>query len=108
MTGVPIVGLPGVKVKVRPGARVVIDFARGEPDAPRATFFEPDSLAELTITADTTVRLDAPHTELCAGASRGIAREGDMLLLTGWTVGPPPVPVTAIARIEAGSSEVFA
>lgn len=106
MTGVPIVGLPGVEVKVREGARVIVNFARGEPDAPRATLFDPTSLAELKVTADAKVTLDAPAVYIGKSAGRGIMRVGDFFTFTVATSAAGPF--TGVAQAASGSNEAFA
>jgi hypothetical protein len=93
MTHVPIrYGAPGVRANVRPGSRVLIEFAGGQRTSPIATVWEAASVSRVTIAADT-IRL--------ADGDRPIAREGDpvVVILTSATLaalaaGAPSAPVT--------------
>jgi len=68
MTGVPIrYGVPGVSAKVATGARVLIEFAGGDPQTPIATVWESAAVTELTVSA-TSIRLNG---------DRPVTREGD-------------------------------
>ena len=71
-SAVPIRGLPGVAVKVAPGARALLEFANGSPKAPIATLFEAHSLLEVVVTADVKVSISAPLVVL-AGTSGSVA-----------------------------------
>lgn len=52
--GVPIRhGLPGVRVKVPTGARVLLTYEGGDPRAPVATLWDAPSVAELTVNGGT-------------------------------------------------------
>lgn len=73
---VPVKGLPGVAVKVAPGARCHVSFSDGDETRPYAELFDPSSLTEITVTAATKVTVDAPLVEL-AGGGGAIARSGD-------------------------------
>lgn len=91
MTGVPIrYGIPGVTVKVKPAARVLMGFDGFDPSRPYAALWSPDSLLELTIDAATKVTVSAPIVDVSAttatidatsvtiaGGVQGIARIGD-------------------------------
>lgn len=104
LSRVPIrYGIPGVAAKVRSGARVLVEFASGDPEKPIATVWESASLTEVTITADS-VRL--------ADGDMPLARKGDLVavampLLIGSTkyapIGTDPT-VTAFGTIVSGSS----
>lgn len=72
LSAVPMRGLPGVVAKVKPGARVLVGFENGSPDAPVALLAESSGLLQLTITADVKVTVSAPLVEL-GGASPGDA-----------------------------------
>lgn len=80
LTGVPIrYGIPGVRAKVLPGARVSVAFDAGDPGEPFATVWESGTLTELTITvgAGGIVNLGGP-------GGLAVALQGD-------TAGPWPV-----------------
>ena len=65
MTGVPIrYGVPGVSARVSAGARVLIEFAGGDPQQPIATVWESASVTELRLAGD-----------------RPIIREGDPVVV---------------------------
>ncbi len=58
---VPILhGIPGVTVKVKRGARVLLGFAQGDVKKPFVSLWEPGSLEALTIEAETKVIVLAP------------------------------------------------
>lgn len=103
-SAVPIRGLPGVTVKVAPGARVLLEFANGSPKAPIATLFEPHSLLEVTVTADVKVSVSAPMVVLADGV-QDVARVGDAVTFTA-TAGP--YPVVGTANIASGNPKVKA
>lgn len=89
---VPIrVGVPGLTVKVVPGARVLLGFEGGDPSQPYAALWSADSLQELTITASVKVTIEAPDVSVSAttasvdaqsvtiaGGVMGAARVGDV------------------------------
>lgn len=72
MVGIPIrYGVPGVQAKVKPGARVMVEFASGDPRHPMATIWESAAVSELTITAD----------KVLLGGSRPLVRQGDPVMV---------------------------
>ena len=75
---VPIVGLPGVSVKVTPSARCIVTFVDGDPMKARAELFDPTSLDTITINAATKIIANAPDVELGAGAAP-VVRVGDTI-----------------------------
>ncbi len=91
MTGVPIrIGVPGLAVKVAPGAEVLMGFDGYRPDKPYAALWGAQGLKELVITASVKVTVDAPTVEITAttatvdaqsvtiaGGVQGAARMGD-------------------------------
>lgn len=81
-TEVRVRGLPGVEVKVRPGATVLLAFDDGDRTRPYASLFDPSSLLELKVTAATKVTVDAPSVELC-DALGAVLREGDVVSIPG-------------------------
>jgi hypothetical protein len=61
LSRVPLrLGLPGVSVKVKAQARVLLGFEGGDPQRPVATLWEADGLDEITITAQTKAIVNAP------------------------------------------------
>lgn len=90
LTGVPIrYGVPGVSAKVAAGARVMIEFAGGDPRQPMATIWESAAVTEITITA----------TKVKLGGDRPIARRGDPV-----TVMLSPATVATLAKPGASTS----
>jgi len=102
-TSVPIRGLPGVTVRVKAGALVLLEFEHGDRARPIATLFGAEGLDELRVTAATRVVVDAPLVDLTPTASRGVAAEGDLLTVTGTG---PLGPFTGTAQIATGSARV--
>jgi hypothetical protein len=94
-------GLPGVEVKVKTGARVMIGFDGGDPQRPYAMLFETSAhLLELVITAETKVTVKAPLIYLAGdGDARPVARQGDVVEC----ILPPSMPL--IGTIPAGPFE---
>lgn len=101
LTGVQIRGLPGVSVKVKPGARALLQFEGGRPTKPICTLFETGSLDSITVTAATKVVVISPSIELGEGASRGVVREGDYGVFTG--ISPTAGTVTGTFQVVVGS-----
>jgi hypothetical protein len=66
-------GLPGVTVKVKQGARLLLGFEAGDPRRPYASLWEPGAIEEISID----------------GGDQPIARAGDPVTVF-W---PPSVPV---------------
>jgi hypothetical protein len=107
MQNVPIAyGIPGVKVKVSAGARVLLGFAGGDFRQPRATLWDSASVTEIDITA-TLVKVN--------GGSLGAARHTDQITITPAQVlaaglTSPSGAVTAasnlVGTITGGSSSV--
>lgn len=101
MTRVPLrTFIPGVEVRVKQGARVLVGFEGGDPTRPYAQLFESGALDSLKITAEGNVDLRAKTVTLADGGLPA-ARQGDMVAVGGPT--PPgamcmftptaPVPV---------------
>lgn len=99
MVGVPIRGLPGVKVTVHPGARCNVGFDRGDPSRFYATDFEPSALKDITITCDGKVTINSSDIQLGDGAGNDIARVGDAVMIQI----PPPIGVPIMGQILSGS-----
>lgn len=96
VTGVPIrLGLPGVTVRVQPGARVLLGFENGNPQLPMATLWESHGVAEISFD----------------GGLASVARVGDRTVPhthTG-TAGPYPVVLSTEApTIAEGAPRVKA
>ena len=109
MTDVPIrYGVPGVSVKVSPGARVLVGFDGGDRRFPIATVWESAAVTELRVTCSTKVILDCPDVNLGNEAGAPIARLGDVVevlfpptaILAG-VLGVPPAtqPITGTLTI---------
>lgn len=65
LSAVPIRhGLPGVSVRVKSGARILLGFDGGDVRRPFAALWEPGSLESLTIEAETKVVVIAPSVVL--------------------------------------------
>jgi len=69
---VPIRSLPGVTLKVTPGARVLLGFEDGDPKKPIATLWEGQGLISMSV-----------------GGERPVARMSDQILVTL----PPALPI---------------
>jgi hypothetical protein len=86
LSGVPIrVGLPGFKVKVPSGARVMLGFDDGKPNKPYAALFDPNSVTEIQF----------------ADGTQAVSRQGDLVISGGKglvvTFLPlPPLPPTGV------------
>ncbi len=75
------VGLPGFKVKVPVGARVMLSWENGDPGKPQAALFDPNSVTEIQF----------------ADGTQAIARQGDLAVSGGAGLivtfqMPPPAP----------------
>lgn len=109
MTGVPIrPGIPGVSVKVAPGARVCVGFEGGNPSRPVATIWEASAVKELRITGTAKITIDCPDVHLGSDGGAPIARLGDVvevlfpnIAAVSGTVGVPPAtqPFAGIVQI---------
>ncbi len=108
MTRVPITyGEPGIRARVRKGARVFVEFASGDQSQPMVTGWASGSVEEITITADR-VRL--------ADGDMKVARLGDLIaaqMPAGgnsagpivWTPLPDPSPLAKVyGTIISGSA----
>lgn len=113
LSRVPIrLGLPGVAVKVKAQARVLLGFEGGDPQRPVATLWEADGLDEITVTAQTKAVVNCPNVVLGAedGTEKRVAREGDLvevvitpaLPITGVVVGGPTAGTLTIAQSLLG------
>ena len=80
-------GIPGVRVKVRAGARVMLGWENGDPSRPFAALWEPEGL-ELLILAD---------------GGRPVARQGDAVQVLVTLPGMP-----AYGTILSGADRVVA
>lgn len=94
LSRVPIRGLPGVRVEVAQGARVLVGWEGGDATAPYAALAAPDSLKRLIIEAELEIELKAPSIVAAKvkGNARPVGASGD--LVRGILVcGPPGTPV---------------
>jgi len=74
-------GLPGVRVKVKQGARLLLGFEAGDPTRPFAALWEPGAIEEISID----------------GGTKPVARAGDAATCF-W---PPSVAVTGTTPVGA-------
>jgi hypothetical protein len=103
ITEVPIAGLPGVEVKVRPGALVLLGFSDGDRSRPYVALFDPSSLQELRVTAAVKVTVDAPQIDL-GDAFGAVLREGDTVTIpgpSGGAAGPVTISGPLRSRVKA-------
>lgn len=102
-------GLPGVSVRVKQKARVLLGFEAGDPQRPYAALWTADSLDTLTVEAATKLVLRAPSTVVAQteGNARPVARMGDLVKVTGVS-GPPGSPVEFVGYILDGAKKVTA
>ena len=111
LSGIPMrLGLPGVTVKVKNGARVLVGFENGDATRPVATLWEAGGLEEITVTAGVKVTINAPTVivgeagmvKLAEGALP-VARQGDLVVVTSMAPGTP-----AVGQIMTGNPRVLA
>jgi hypothetical protein len=74
-------GLPGVRVKVKQGARLLVGFEAGDPSRPFASFWEPGAIEEISVD----------------GGDQPVSRKGDPVTVF-W---PPSVAVTGTTPVGA-------
>ncbi|GEM81852.1 hypothetical protein [Meiothermus hypogaeus] len=104
LTRVPIwLGLPGVSVKVSPGARVLVGFHRGDPEQRYCDLWRGEGLREVRLAASVKVMVDAPIVEL-AGGGPAVARVGDQIQVSGVQPGTATVTGTIISGSSKTSS----
>lgn len=122
MSRVPLrLGIPGITVKVAPGAYVLVGFEGGSPEAPRAELWESASVTELVLTTTSKVTINAPVVNLGDESGDPVARVGDVARgvidaatpVTGFLNGQPFVgnltivtPVYSV--IESGTTKTRA
>lgn len=102
-------GLPGVTVRVRVGARVLLGFEAGDVRRPYCSLWEPGSLEALTIEASVKLFLQAPSVIAAQTeeSARPVARRGDLVKMT-FVNGPPGTPNEAVGYIMDGATKVLA
>lgn len=119
MSHVPIrTFAPGITLRVKAGARVLIEFEGGDPQRPIATLFESGDIRELVIRAVERIEVSAAKVDLVSANGIPIARQGDIVLSGGKepapcliTLGAPGatgpaalgVEIPAIIRFATGS-----
>ncbi|WP_337869852.1 hypothetical protein [Meiothermus sp.] len=96
--------LPGVVVRVRRDARVLLGFENGDPSRPVATLFDGGALEALTIHAQTSITLQTPDLDLGAEGGTGVLRLGQAITWVFAAPVTPGVPVQATA--QAGGSSI--
>ncbi len=107
LSRVPIrLGLPGVTVKVKQQARVMLGWEAGDPQRPFASIWEAAGLDEITVTAQTKVTVISPLVVLGDDENaKPVARLGDVVevlfppgaIVAGMVTPPPPLPPAAFA-----------
>lgn len=100
-------GLPGVSVRVRVGARVLLGFEGGDPQRPYCALWEAGGLESITVEASAKILLKAPSViaaEVEANARR-VARMGDLVKMT-FVNGPPGTPNEAVGYIMDGAQKL--
>lgn len=100
-------GLPGVSVRVKPGARVLLGFEEGDSKRPYVALWEPGSLESLTIEASVELLLKAPNVIAAKTKSNAkrVARMGDLVKVTG-VCGPPGSPLELVGYILDGAQNL--
>jgi hypothetical protein len=104
------VGVPGLSVQVKPGAKVLLGFRDARPDQPYAALFGAGGLSTLTLTLDGpmvinvtgTATVNAAHLNLGGPGGAGVARLGDPVQVTD------PQGGIGIGTITGASSVVSA
>jgi hypothetical protein len=99
--GVPIrVGVPGLKLTVPPGARVLLAFeGNGDPSRPIAELWESGTPLTVTFEAAQNITITSPVAlDLGEAPRMGVARQGDPVQAGPW----PGVITAGSARVKAG------
>ncbi len=106
LTRVPIwTGLPGVTVKVAPGARVLVGFHQGDPELRYCDLWRGEGLREVRLTASVKVTVDAPLVELGGVGGSNVLLQGQPLTFVFQTTPIAMVPTTGTVQ-AGGSSKV--
>lgn len=96
-------GLPGVSVRVRVGARVLLGFEGGDPQRPYCALWEAGGLESLTVEASVEVRVDAPAIIWGEeGDARPVARAGDLIEV--YLPAVPPLPAIPLQGFISNAS----
>ena len=121
---VPIRGLPGVRVRVKQGTRMLLGWEAGDERAPFVSLATADGLEELIVTASVKVVVNAPQVFLGdEDGAQPVSRVGDLVevalppeAIFSGVMGVPPAVTpltgvitftdTAAGYITAGSSKV--
>lgn len=98
-------GLPGVSVRVRPGARVLLGLEGGDITRPFAALWEAGGLESLTIEASVKILLKAPSVIAAQveGNARPFARVGSLVKVI-FVAPPPGTPMEAVGYVTDGST----
>lgn len=101
-------GLPGVSVRVRPGARVFLAFEGGDAARPYCALWEAGGLESITIEASVELWLRAPSVVAASvkGNAKPPARRGDLVKVTG-VCGPPGSPLELVGYILDGATRTL-
>jgi hypothetical protein len=106
LTRVPIwLGLPGVSVKVSPGARVLVGFHQGDPELRYCDLWRGEGLREVQLTASVKVTVNAPLVELGGSGGSSVLLQGQPLTFVFSTTPVANVPTTGTVQ-SGGSSKV--
>ena len=99
------VGVPGLQVQVKSGAKVLLGFRDARPDQPYAALFGAGGLSTLTLSLDGpmvvnvtgTATVNAAHLNLGGAGGAGVARLNDQIQVVGVMVGGATVTGTIIS-----------
>lgn len=110
LSRVPVMGLPGVEVKVKKGARVRVGFESGDPARPMASLWNASDLDEIKIVAATKVTVSAPSVVLAQaeGDARPVATVGSLVKVMLVETGIVGAPVEGIGYVTDGVQKVMA
>lgn len=122
MSRVPLrLGIPGIDIKVSPGAYVLVGFEGGSPESPRAELWESASVTELVLTTTAKVTINSPVVNLGDESGQPLARVGDIVRavigpatpVTGTVSGQPFVGLLTVVTpvygvIESGATKTRA
>lgn len=90
LSRVPIrLGIPGASVSVKGGSYVIVEFDGGDSRQPYASVYDSSTLDSITITASTSVTVNAPIVNLGDEDGQPVARLGDLVT----SALPPEMPV---------------
>lgn len=114
LTSVPIrLGLPGCKVTVRPGGRVLLGFEGGDPQAPVALLWDATSVEliqmvadEIRLGSDTPVELQFVALSEKVDAGFASLREAILAHIHPTAVGPSAITTLALPPLDSTAGSV--